>query len=262
MITLRRTLIVSLIATVALAACQSDAAPSPTSDAPQVPPTITGDIVTTASGLQYIDTVPGNGTTPTAGNFVAVHYTGSLEDGTKFDSSVDRGDPFVFQLGQGQVIDGWEEGIASMQVGGKRRLIIPPDLAYGESGAGGGVIPPNATLIFDVELVDLPNTKIEEVELGSGDVAEFGDVVSVHYTGTLEDGTKFDSSLDRGEPIQFQLGRGQVIPGWEQGIMGMQVGGKRKLTIPSIMAYGSRGSGPIPPNATLLFDVELVDVQK
>jgi peptidylprolyl isomerase len=259
MVTLRKIPAALLIGAIALAACQSEAPPSPASAAL---PTLTGETVTTSSGLQYIEKVAGTGAAPVAGNFVAVHYTGALEDGTKFDSSLDRGDPLVFQLGRGQVIDGWDEGIASMKVGGQRRLIIPPELAYGESGAGGGVIPPNATLIFDVELVDIPNTAIEEVEIGSGEVAQFGDVVSVHYTGTLDDGTKFDSSLDRGQPIQFQLGRGQVIPGWEQGIMGMQVGGKRKLTIPPIMGYGAHGSGPIPPDATLHFDVELVEIQK
>ena len=102
----------------------------------------------------------------------------------------------------------------------------------------------------------------EDLVVGSGKMAEPGMNVSVHYTGTLTDGTKFDSSLDRGSPYKFQLGAGQVIQGWDEGIKGMRIGGKRKLTIPPDMAYGARGSGGvIPPNATLLFDVELVDVQ-
>ncbi|HEX4406192.1 MAG TPA: FKBP-type peptidyl-prolyl cis-trans isomerase [Polyangia bacterium] len=104
---------------------------------------------------------------------------------------------------------------------------------------------------------------IEEVKLGDGVVATKGKTVSVHYTGVLTNGTKFDSSLDRGQPIVFALGTGRVIKGWDQGIEGMKVGGKRKLTIPPDLAYGARGTpgGPIPPNATLVFDVELVAVQ-
>jgi FKBP-type peptidyl-prolyl cis-trans isomerase FkpA len=112
--------------------------------------------VTTASGLQIIDTKPGTGPSPRAGQTVTVHYTGWLyangAKGSKFDSSVDRGQAFSFPIGQGQVIRGWDEGVASMKVGGKRTLIIPPQLGYGARGAA-GVIPPSATLMFDVELL-------------------------------------------------------------------------------------------------------------
>jgi len=116
-------------------------------------------MTTTATGLQYEDTVPGTGATARAGNHVTVHYTGWLLDaaapqgrGRKFDSSKDRGDPFGFALGAGQVIRGWDEGVQGMQVGGTRVLTIPAALGYGARGAG-GVIPPNATLVFEVELL-------------------------------------------------------------------------------------------------------------
>ena len=110
--------------------------------------------ITTPSGLKYTDVVEGKGESPRKGDTVVVHYTGTLTDGKKFDSSVDRKQPFKFEIGMGYVIKGWDEGVLSMKVGGKRRLVIPPDLGYGMRGAG-NVIPPGATLIFDVELLSL-----------------------------------------------------------------------------------------------------------
>jgi peptidylprolyl isomerase len=112
----------------------------------------------TSSGLQYEDTTPGTGATPAKGQTCVMHYTGWLwqdgAKGAKFDSSVDRGRPFSFPLGQGRVIKGWDEGVATMKQGGKRTLVIPPELGYGARGTG-GVIPPNATLLFEVELLDI-----------------------------------------------------------------------------------------------------------
>ena len=110
----------------------------------------------TTSGLQIEKLVEGQGPMPQAGDRVTVHYTGWLQNGTKFDSSRDRGQPFVFTIGRGQVIRGWDEGVATMHVGDTVRLTIPPELGYGPRGAG-GVIPPNATLIFEVELLDVRN---------------------------------------------------------------------------------------------------------
>jgi FKBP-type peptidyl-prolyl cis-trans isomerase len=118
------------------------------------PAKVNGQPTTTASGLQYWDTVVGTGATAIPGNSVKVHYTGFLTTGQKFDSSRDRGEAFSFPLGAGQVIKGWDEGVAGMQVGGQRQLRIPPELGYGATGAG-GAIPPNATLIFDVELLEV-----------------------------------------------------------------------------------------------------------
>lgn len=240
--------------------------------------------MTTASGLQYIEETAGTGRAAQAGDKVSVHYTGMLDDGTVFDSSQNRGEPIAFVLGRGQVIPGWDEGIAMMSVGGKARLIIPSELAYGEQGAG-GVIPPNATLTFDVELVDVQDGPVgspaapteiaadqftvtdsglqyHDMVEGSGDAAQAGQQVAVHYTGWLEDGAKFDSSLDRGDPFIFGLGQGQVISGWDEGVAGMKPGGKRQLVIPSELGYGERGAGGvIPPNATLIFEVELIEAQ-
>jgi peptidylprolyl isomerase len=239
------------------------------------------DYETTDSGLQFYDLESGEGPTPEPGELVSVHYTGWLTDGTKFDSSLDRGQTFTFPLGQRQVIPGWDEGVATMKPGGKRQLVIPAELAYGQQGAG-AIIPPGATLIFEIELVEiLPGSpeaptevgeadyettdsglKYYDFETGDGPTPEVGQGVVVHYTGWLEDGTKFDSSLDRGQPFVFVLGQGQVIPGWDEGLATMKVGGKRQLVIPAELGYGEQGSGAtIPPNATLIFEVELLEIR-
>jgi peptidylprolyl isomerase len=254
---------------------------TPTEVADDSPVVIDGDVMTTESGLQYVMVKEGDGPMPQVGEVVSVHYRGTLEDGTEFDSSYDRGDPISFALGMGAVIPGWDEGIGLLNVGGQAKLIIPPELGYGAQGAG-GVIPPNATLIFDVELVavqpgspespqevddvDYETTdsglKYYDFEEGSGPAAEAGQTVSVHYTGWLLDGDKFDSSLDKAKPFTFVLGQGQVISGWDEGVAGMKAGGKRQLLIPPELGYGDRGAGGvIPANATLVFEVELLEIQ-
>ena len=227
----------------------------------------------TESGLEYADETEGTGETPRAGQTCIVHYTGWLWEknakGKEFDSSKKRNAPFAFHVGEGQVIKGWDEGVATMKVGGKRELLIPAQLAYGEKGRG-GVIPPNATLFFEVELLGVfkktdSGLEYRDIKVGDGRSPKAGQTCVMHYTGWLwrgAKGKKFDSSVDRGEPFPFPIGKRRVIAGWDEGVATMKVGGKRELLIPPDLAYGADGSpGAIPPNATLLFEVELLDVK-
>jgi FKBP-type peptidyl-prolyl cis-trans isomerase len=232
----------------------------------------------TESGLKYRDLEEGKGEPPEVGQNCVVDYTGWLwekdaKSGKPFDSSVKRGKPFSFHVGESEVIKGWDEGVAGMKVGGTRELIIPAELAYGERGAG-GVIPPNATLMFEVKLLEL-REKWEKTEsgleyadskVGTGAEPKTGQTCVMHYTGWLWEngarGKKFDSSLDRGEPFEFPIGTRRVIKGWDEGVATMKVGGKRRLRIPAKLGYGANGAGEdIPPNATLIFEVELLKVK-
>jgi peptidylprolyl isomerase len=144
-----------LVVAIAIPACSQKEAKAPEKTAAeQGVPAAQAGAVKNPSGLSYTDLVPGKGASPVTGKSVTVLYTGWLENGTKFDSSLDRGQPFVFRIGVGEVIPGWDEGVMSMKVGGKRKLFIPAQLGYGAAGAG-GLIPPNANLIFEVELLDV-----------------------------------------------------------------------------------------------------------
>ena len=225
--------------------------------------------ITLEPGLSYVDSLVGTGDAVKNGDYVLAHYTGWLQTdgvrGTKFDSSLDRGEPIGFPIGSGVIIPGWEKGLVGMKVGGKRTLTIGPDLAYGAEGRPPR-IPAQSTLIFDIQLVGLPKVDVQVQQEGTGAVAAPGDQIAVHYTGSLwvngAVGEKFDSSLDRGEPFRFTLGAGMVIPGWDTGLTGMKVGTKARLIIPSVLGYGKSGTpgGPIPPDADLVFDVELMEI--
>lgn len=376
-------------------------------------------LVSHPSGLQFADLTVGDGPTSVEGQRVSVHYRGWLEDGTMFDSSIDRGKaPFAFLLERPGVIEGWHHGIRDMRLGGLRQLRIPPELAYGERGRP-PTLPPNSTLIFEVELVALgevrripqqpklafdthrraqqlsggvraidvsrgvglraesgstltvemtlwsergelffstyqrerrvrftldsdsrveapplegleigmvglaaggqrylslppevafgargqppqvaPNSTITalvevldvsppripperppafdaagmlqtesglrllDLEVGTGQLARPGDTITAEYTGWLEDGTRFDSSLLRRDPFTVKLGMKRIIEGWEEGLQGMQEGGRRILVVPPELAYGGRDTGVIPANSTLTFEVEMVRIER
>jgi FKBP-type peptidyl-prolyl cis-trans isomerase len=384
------------------------------------------NVKTSPDGFYYVIETESTGAFPQNGKSVNVHYVGTRLDGKKFDSSRDRGQPFSFVLGQGQVIKGWDKGIPLFREGSRGKLFLPADAAYGERGAGADIpantplvfdievfgappvvtvesyvkaqapkkfqtdanglmhsvetagtgakaqkgdkvtfhfvgkfldgrmlgdsraqnhpltitvgenqmlpgggfdiamlklgtggkgsfiipaalalgdkeingIPANSTLIFDFEVLEILDAKAaaakkasmaaaEQTQIaafakannltiktlpsglnyymekeGTGTQAQAEKTVSVHYTGKLLDGKKFDSSIDRGQPIDFPLGKGNVIKGWDEGIALFKVGGKGKLLIPSYLAYGEASpSGDIPPNSILIFDIELMDVK-
>ncbi len=202
------------------------------------------------------------------GDVVKMHYTGHLtnKDGKVFDSSHKRGVPFVLTLGQGGVIPGWEKGLLGMKEGEHRTLSIPHYLAYGDQQKG-DVIKPKSRLFFEVEFVGFvkPGKLISKTtKEGSGEAIKAGEVGKFHYTGWLDGFNgkeKFDSSRDPGrQPFQVKLGAGQVIKGWDEGLVGMKPGEIRQLEIPYNLAYGERGQSKIPPYATLFFEVEYLGI--
>jgi len=217
------------------------------------------------SGLQTKDIKIGHGDSARDGDVLTMLYKGTLKDGKVFDES--KKAPFTFKLGVGQVIKGWDLGMKGMKVGGKRHLVIPPALGYGKQDMG--AIKPNSTLIFDVELLRLdhpdakPKITFTEIKVGKGNPAKAGDTIKVHYRGTFLNGFPFDNSYDRNQPLEIQIGAKQVIAGFDQGVTGMKVGGKRKVVIPYQLAYGENGRPPvIPQMATLVFTLELISIAK
>lgn len=225
--------------------------------------------------LKTTDTVTGTGTAVATGQLAPVAYTGWIYDvrvadtkGTKIDSNVGA-TPLSFVVGSNSLITGFEQGVIGMKPGGKRTITIPASQAYGSAGKGS--VPANAALVFDIEMD--PNgwtavTALKTVDnvVGTGASADAGKTVSVTYTGWLYDvhatgtkGTQFDTNVNK-TTFSFKLGAGAVIAGFDQGIQGMKVGGKRTLTIPASQAYGNAGQGTIPGGAPLVFDVEVTAV--
>lgn len=239
------------------------------------------DLTKSDTGLQYYDLTEGSGDEAVKNSSVSTNFTMWVETESGYDyiDASLEGSPANFVVGRGELgLAGWEEGVTGMKVGGKRLLVIPPDLAFGAQG--GGIIPANATVVMEIELLKTTAprtaTEVDEKDFtttesglkyydlveGTGATPTTGQTVVVHYTGWLEDGTQFDSSVDRGEPFSFALGTGSVISGWDEGVSTMKVGGKRQLVIPSDLGYGDSGAGSvIPPGATLIFEVELLDIQ-
>ena len=247
-----------------------------------LPATVTAEQLTkTTSGLQYFDIAKGDGTEAAKNSSVSTHFTIWVKNETGYDyiASSEDTSPLSFVVGRGDtVFPGWEEGVTGMKVGGKRLLVIPADLGMGAQGNGSS-IPANAILVMEIQLVTAHDpqvaTKVDEKDyittpsglkyydfkVGDGNSPTTGQTVDVNYTGWLQNGTQFDSSIDRGAPISFAIGSGNVIPGWDEGVATMKVGGKRQLVIPAALAYGDTGAGStIPPGAILIFEVELVKI--
>lgn len=244
------------------------------------------------SGLYYIPVLTNaSAALPKAGEVVSVLYTGKLLDGTVFYStSQNDNTPVSFQLLPGQVIPGFAEGVSLMHKGDKAIFLIPSGLAFGTNGSG-TTVPPNSVVRFEVELVDInPNFAVPDDNLiqrylaktrittaqkqasglyivptvsnPSGMQAKAGTTASVLYTGKLLDGTVFDASSQHGNaPLTFIVGSNNLISGFNEGVSLMRKGEKATLLIPSGLAYGATGSGPIGPNTPIIFDIEVVDVK-
>ncbi|XP_023258959.1 peptidyl-prolyl cis-trans isomerase FKBP10 [Seriola lalandi dorsalis] len=200
-------------------------------------------------------------------DFIRYHFNGTFfADGQKFDSSHDRGKAFISQVGLGRLITGMDRGLQGMCVNERRRITVPPHLAYGSIGTG-GVIPADAVLVYDVLLLDIWNAE-DKVQIrtinkpaGCKRTTVASDFVRYHYNGTLLSGEAFDSSYSRNTTYDTYLGQGDLIKGMDEGLMGMCVGERRIVIVPPFLAYGENGSGTlVPPQATLVFEVLLIDV--
>jgi peptidylprolyl isomerase len=243
------------------------------------------EIKTTESGLKYAVLKAGKGPGAVKNQEVTLHYTGWLESGKQFDTSRERNQPLKFLAGRKMVIPGFDEGIIGMAAGEQRQLIIPPKLGYGGKEVGDGLIPANSTLIFEIEMTELGGVfepsekpaKVDEKAIkktqsglkyavlteGKGDPVKKGQKATLHYSGWLEDGKKFDSSIDRGRPMTFPVGDERMIKGFNEGVEGMKAGEKRQVIIPAKLGYGAEGRPPvIPANATLIFEIQLIKVEE
>ncbi len=218
--------------------------------------------------LEIIDLVDGTGKVAASGDFLSMHYVGVFHaDGEQFDASWDRGATFDFRLGQGQVIQGWDDGIVGMAEGGRRLLSIPSEQAYGSSERGG--IPADSALVFVVDLVSVlspptvenapaPVTELEVTVVDAGDGAEImsGDILEMHYVAMAQNtGEIFDSSWDRGQAIQLQIGTGQGLAAWDEGLIGKNVGDTVRLVIPEI-----EGVDPTIDGSTIITEVTIVSI--
>jgi len=252
-------------------------------------------VVTMKSGLKYSEIKPGTGKEAKMGDLVELHFKGWIvKDSSKLFSdwaadstkkkdliadSYAMNKPIKFVLGTDAFIKGSDEGIVGMKSGGQRAIIIPAKLAYGPLGMG--PIPPNSNIKVLIELVsakeaivakmwDVDSTlfkttasglKYAIIKEGEGPLVGKEKQVTVHYSGYLLDGKRFDSSVERDEPFTFVVGVGQVIPGWDEGIQLLKKGSKARLIIPPTIGYGDRDLGKIPPNSTLVFDVEVMEAK-
>lgn len=244
-----------------------------------------------SSGLYYEITEPGSGPTPQSGDIVTLEVEGFLLDGSKFESTIDRGAPLgPFVLDQAGLISGLQEGIALLSEGAKATMVLPSSLAFGCNG-NGAIVGPNEIIVFEMEMLSICNegngsaqeqerletylidnnittittaTGLQYVitEAGTGDQVENGNVVQVEYEGRLLDGTVFDASIDAVTPFSFTVGQGQVIAGWDEAFALLKVGDKATLFIPSQLAYGCFGlsQGSIGGSETLIFTVEVLGV--
>jgi len=255
------------------------------------------EVVTLASGLKYMDDSLGTGREAKANELITIHFKGwmipegdsvelfgdwTLNENLKMRSLGDskvRNQPVKYVLSTQSFIKGTDEGIVGMKVGGVRTIIIPSNHAYGEKGIG--FIPPNTDLKVVVELLEVKDRIVAKmwdvdstlfkttasglkyaiINEGDGPLAEAGKLITVNYSGYLEDGTMFDSSVERDDPISFAVGQGQVIPGWDEGLQLLKKGSKARFVIPPQLGYGEMQLEKIPVNSTLIFDVELLDVQ-
>lgn len=234
----------------------------------------------TPAGVEYAIVESGDGIQLSPEIRVKLHYTGYLAgDLEVFDSSHKREEPISFIIGRGMVIPGWEEALQFFRVGDKARIWVPHELAYGEDGRG--PVPPRTDLVFDIKILDAGIVEVptmwpvEEqdtlftesglqiiiIEEGTGEKPLRGNVIKVHYSGYLDDGTLFDSSVQREVPFRFVLGTSQVIRGFDEGFALLNKGTRARFIVPPNLAYGERGAGPIPPGETLYFDVELIEIQ-